>query len=198
MNYFAEIKNELFEFKHLGEETVAETGALLIGRAPHVAPQAWLHKIYPVLSNDDIAKLETDLRTTIPNEYKHFLQHCSNGLNVFVSEFSLDGLRKQLGRSIAASRQPYGLDIPNVDERPENAKDSYFFIGGYSWDGSKLYIDKETKKVHYCARWDATSLYQWNSFEEMLLSEVKRLINLFDENGVIINENLFTTPVEIK
>lgn len=198
MNYFEEIKNELFEFKHLGEETVAETGALLIGRAPHVAPQAWLHKIYPVLSNDDIAKLETDLRTTIPNEYKHFLQHCSNGLNVFVSEFSLDGLRKQLGRSIAASRQPYGLDIPNVDERPENAKDSYFFIGGYSWDGSKLYIDKETKKVHYCARWDATSLYQWNSFEEMLLSEVKRLINLFDENGVIINENLFTTPVEIK
>jgi hypothetical protein len=37
MNYFEEIKKELFKFKHLGEETVTETGALLIGRAPHIA-----------------------------------------------------------------------------------------------------------------------------------------------------------------
>ena len=68
----------------------------------------------------------------------------------------------------------------------------------YSWDGSKIYIDKETNAVHFCARWDATSLFKWASFEEMIVSEVKRFIKLFNENGVIINEDLFTTPIEIK
>ncbi len=198
MNYFEEIKKELFKYKRLGEETVPETGALLIGHAPHIAREAWLHKIYPVLSNNDITSLETNLQTTIPTVYKYFLQQYSNGLNLFVAEFSLDGLRKELGRSVAASRQPFDLSIPNIDERPDNARDSYFFIGGYSWDCSKLYIDKETNKVHYCDRWDATSLYEWNSFEEMLLSEIKRLSSLFDEDGVIINKGLHTTPVEIK
>jgi len=197
MNYFEKIKEELLRFKNLGLET-AENGTLLIGRAPHIAKQAWLNEIYPVLTEQDIVILENELNTEIPKDYKWFLLNGSNGLGMFVSKFYLYGLRKELGRSVAASRQPYGLDISNIDERPENAKDSYFFIGGYSWDGSQIYIDKETNKVHYCDRWDATSLLKWASFEEMLVSEVKRFTKLFNENGVIINEDLFTTPIEIK
>ena len=197
MNYFEEVKREIFKYKNLGEE-ISQNGALLIGRAPHVAEFAWLHRINPVLTDEDIKKIEAELDTKVPDDYKFFLQHYSNGLGIFVSKFYLYGLRKELGRSIEASRQPYSLVIPNIDERPENAKPSYFFIGGYSWDGSKLYIESDTNFVHYCARWDATSLHQWKSFEEMLLSEIKRLVNLFDANGIIINNNLHTTPVEIK
>ncbi|MBS1605312.1 MAG: hypothetical protein JST42_21790 [Bacteroidetes bacterium] len=96
----------------------------------------------------------------------------------------------------AASRQPFSPDISNIDERPENAKESYFFIGGYSWDGSKLYIDKATNLVHYCGRRDATSLYQWSSFEEMLVSEVRRICGLFDDKGVVKDPNRYTTPIE--
>ena len=197
MNYFEEVKKELFKYKNLGEE-ISQNGTLLIGRAPHVAELAWLHEIYPVLNDADIVNLEVELNTKIPEDYKFFLQHYSNGLGVFVSKFSLYGLRKELGRSIEASRQPFSPVISNIDERAENAKPSYFFIGTYSWDRSKLYIDAETGIVHYCDRWDATSLYQWNSFSQMLLSEIKRLTNLFDENGIIINKDLHTTPVEIK
>lgn len=197
MNYFEEVKKELFKFENLGVEK-SENGTTLIGRAPHIAKQAWLHSIYPVLNEQDIVTLESELNTQIPNDYKWFLLNCSNGLKIFVSKFYLYGLRKELGRSIESSRQPYGLDISNVDERPDNAKDSYFFIGGYSWDGSQIYIDKETNVVHYCARWDATSLFKWDSFEEMIVSETKRFVKMFHENGVIINQNLFTTPIEIK
>jgi hypothetical protein len=197
MNYFEEVKKELFKYKKLGEE-ISQNGTLLIGRAPHVAEFAWLHEIYPVLNDADIINLVVELNTKIPEDYKFFLQHYSNGLGLFVSKFSLYGLRKELGRSIEASRQPFSPVISNIDERAENAKPSYFFIGTYSWDRSKLYIDAETGIVHYCERWDATSLYQWNSFSEMLLSEIKRLTNLFDENGIIINKDLHTTPVEIK
>lgn len=197
MNYFEEVKKELFKYKSLGEE-IAQNGTLLIGRAPHVARLAWLHEIYPTLNEIDLTNLEQELKTKIPEEYRFFLQHYSNGLGIFVSKFYLYGLRKDLARSIEASRQPFSPVISNIDERAENAKTSYFFIGGYSWDGSKLYIDGETGIVHYCERWDATSLYQWNSFSEMLLSEIKRLTSLFDENGIIINKDLHTTPVEIK
>ncbi len=197
MNYFDIVKKELYKFQNLGLET-SENGTILIGRAPHIAKFAWLHEIYPVLQNQDIPKVEEDLKTDIPEDYKYFLLNYSNGLGMFVSKFALYGVRKQLGRSIETSRQPYSLIDPNVDERPENAKDNYFFIGGYSWDGSKLYINKKTKKVHFCARWDCTSMYEWESFETMIVSEVKRLTSLFDEDGKIIRKGVFTTPIEIQ
>lgn len=93
--------------------------------------------------------------------------------------------------------RPFSIITPNIKERPRNAKDNYFFIGGYNWDCSKLYIDMVTNKVHYCAERDATTLYEWNSFEEMIVSEVKRITNLFDDKGVVLNEDMHTTPIEI-
>jgi len=198
MSYFENVKEEIFKYKHLGEEEVPETGALLIGRAPHVARLAWLHSLYPVLNNEEVLQLEQVVRTEIPESYKSFLMNASNGLSLFVDAFYLYGLRKLAGRGIAASRQPFSPDIANIDERPENAKDSYFFIGGYSWDGSKIYIDKTTNMVHYCDRWDAASLYQWPSFEEMLVSETRRICGLFDEKGVVKDPDRYTTPIKRK
>jgi hypothetical protein len=57
MNYFEAVKKELFKFENLGIEK-SENGTILIGRAPHVAKQAWLHSIHPVLSEQDIVTLE--------------------------------------------------------------------------------------------------------------------------------------------
>ena len=97
MSYFEKVKEEIFKYEHLGEEVVPETGALLIGRAPHVAPQAWLHSIYPVLNNEEILQLEQIVGTELPGTYKFFLMNASNGLNLFVGKFVLYGLRKVPG-----------------------------------------------------------------------------------------------------
>lgn len=194
MNYFEEVKKGLYKFENLGIET-AENGAILIGKAPHLGTMAWLHKIYPILSEDDVIKLEKELNTKIPAAYKYFLMNYSNGLNIFASTFYLDGVRKQIGRSVEASRQPYSIITTNLYERPNHSKDNYLFIGGYNFDGSHVYIDKETNKVHYCDRYDATSLLEWNSFEEMVVSEVKRITQLFDDKGVEIEEDIKTTPL---
>ncbi|TCN59861.1 SMI1/KNR4 family protein [Flavobacterium circumlabens] len=196
MNYLEVLKKDLYKFEDLGVQK-SENGAILIGKAPHIAQLAWLNKIYPILSDKDIVLLGKELKREIPKDYKLFLTNFSNGLNIFVSTFSLYGLRKELGRSIEASRQPFSIFTPNLKEKPKNAKENYFFIGGYNWDGSKLYIDSVTNKVHYCAEWDATSLYKWNSFEEMIVSEVKRITSLFNEKGVVLNINKHTTPIEI-
>ncbi|QSB25654.1 SMI1/KNR4 family protein [Flavobacterium sp. CLA17] len=196
MNYLEVLKKGLYKFEDLGVQK-SENGAILIGKAPHIAQLAWLNKIYPILGDKDIVLLGKELKREIPKDYKLFLTNFSNGLNIFVSTFSLHGLRKELGRSVEASRQPFSIFTPNLQERPKNAKDNYFFIGGYNWDGSKLYLDSVTNKVHYCAEWDATSLYEWNSFEEMIISEIKRITSLFDEKGVVLDKNKHTTPIEI-
>ena len=38
--------------------------------------------LYPCLSEQETAELETLLDTTIPPEYRYFLQNISNGMNV--------------------------------------------------------------------------------------------------------------------
>ena len=70
-------------------------------------------------------------------------------------------MRKSYNRNPNATPEPYGLIESNIYERPKNAKDTYFFIGGYRYDGSKLYIDSENGKVHFCKSRDATSLLSW-------------------------------------
>lgn len=188
-----EIEKLIYRFENLGIEK-SKNGAILVGKAPHKAPQAWLNEIYPVLNDSEINQLEKDLNTQIPFEYKDFLLNFSNGLSIIVSTLSLDGLRKQLGRDVESSRQPYSLDTINLYEKPKNAKEGFFFIGGYDWDGSHLYIDKEINLVHCCERWDSTPRATWSSVEEMLISELHRIYKLFDEKGIELNENIPTIP----
>lgn len=191
---YKEINALIYKFENLGLSN-SNDGAMMIGHAPFKGPQAWLNIIFPKLNNEEVALLEDNLRTTIPKEYKDFLMNFSNGCNILSSNLSLYGLRRQLTRDPKAnSRQPFSLITPNLHERPENALENYFFLGGYNWDGSLLYIDKETNIVHCCERWDATSKVQWNSFQEMLLSELKRLYTFFDDQGKEIDEDVSTLP----
>jgi hypothetical protein len=69
-----------------------------------------------------------------------------------------------------------------------------FFIGGYDWDGSLIYIDRITNKIHVCNQDDITPLFAWLSFEEMLNCEIKRLVTLFDKNGREYDEDKSTLP----
>ncbi|WP_146894417.1 SMI1/KNR4 family protein, partial [Chryseobacterium rhizosphaerae] len=159
--YNKEINELIYKFQNLGLANSSD-GAMLIGHVPFKGSEAYLNIIYPKLDIEEIASLEKELHTTIPDEYKHFLMNYSNGTNILSSTLSLYGLRRQLTRDPKAnSRQPFSPISANLYERPDNAKDSFFFIGSYQWDGSRMYIDKETNIVHCCERWDATSKVQW-------------------------------------
>lgn len=69
------------------------------------------------------------------------------------------------------------------------------FIGGYDWDGSCLYIDNSDGSVHLCKEWDTTSLKRWDSFYNMILSEVKRLKDLYGENGEKYSDDICSLPL---
>lgn len=183
----------VYKFQNHGIEEM-QNGTVLIGKAPFIAPQAWLNERYPVLGPKEIDEMKNELDTQIPPVYRNFLAEYSNGLCILTATFCLYGHRLMLGSSIEASRQPFSITTPNKSERPDNAKNSYFFIGGYNWDGSHLYIDKADNTVHCCERWDATSKKQWGTLEEMILSEIERLYTLIDEEGRFLDEDKPTIP----
>jgi len=178
---------------HLGEKKL-DAGTILIGEAPHIGPMAWLHSIHPPLTNIQIAELEEKFKIKIPNEYSDFLK-TTNGLKIFGTTFCLDGLRNNYRRTVNDVWQPFDIIAANTLERPKNAEKNFLFIGGYDWDGSRLYINTADNKVHLCQKEDATSLYEWVNFLHMLESEIGRLIGLFDDQGRQINEHESTLPI---
>ena len=190
---YEKIKDKLMKFKCLGFEE--REGCLLIGKPSYLPKYAWLVTIFAPLDKEEFSIMCNKYCIKIPFVYKEFLTNFSNGLDIFSGTFSLEGYRKHYRRDESAILQPFALDISNVYERPKNAKDSYFFIGSYDWDGSTLYIDTDTNHVHLCKREDATSLYEWNSFEEMLSSEIDRIFSLFTDDGRQIDENQSTLPI---
>lgn len=192
----ATIEKLMMHYSHLGTRTVEATGAVLIGHAPHIAPEAWLNSMYPCLTEQETVELEKDLGTIIPPEYRHFLQNISNGMELLVSTLCLHGKRSNYIRSSTdASRQPFNLSDIQLYERPQNASEDMFFFASYNWDGSKLYIDKKNNRIYFCERYDSTPLKSWNSLEEMLLDEIPRLYSLFDENGVAYDKSQSTLPI---
>jgi hypothetical protein len=146
----------------------------------------------PPLSDKELFELENELDENIPESYRLFLK-TTNGLKVFNTTFYLYGLRKNYKRDIINVWQPFSILTPNTLERPLNARE-FFFIGGYDWDGSMLYIDRNTDKVYICKRDNAAPLREWTNFDEMLDSEIRRLITLFDDKGKEYDDDKSTLP----
>ncbi len=173
-----------------------EDGSLLIGHPNYLNEDWWLVEMYPTLKDDDIKYIKKRCIPILPETYENFLRYVSNGLIFQFGSFYLYGFVPSYNRSIS-TRQPYDLFIPNIDERDlfNNVQQNYFFIGGYSDDGSQLYIDVSTNKVHLCSENDATPLFSWNNFDDMLISELTRLYTLYSEDGRIIDEEKSVSPI---
>lgn len=199
MTNYDKIKELIFKFSNLGLEISKETGAIKIGKAPYIAPLAIINCLYNVITEKDVKYIENEIKHTIPLSYKRFLTQFSNGLSVMgdgICGMNLYGLRHNYIRTIEMAWQPFSLLDYNSywSDKPKGLPTDALVIGGYSWDGSKLYMTQD-EKVHYCARYDSTSLKVWDSLEEMLLEEIPRLYSLVDENSVPKDPSKPTIPV---
>ncbi len=118
---------KLFDsYKKLG---TAKTNnkSLLIGRPYEDKPGWWLIKIFTPASKKQIKELEKSIK--IPDVYKKFLLKFANGLDYFVGTFSLEGYRTNYKRiPEEVLQQPFDILIPNIYERPKNAKPEYFLL----------------------------------------------------------------------
>ena len=164
------------------------------GHIPQIAPEAYNVYTFAPLTDEQLALLERVLNREVPKQYRAFLTHVSNGMHIFHRCLSLEGLQGSINRKLGI-QGPFDLSIPNVYERPSNADASCFFIGGYSYDASKLYMRSGSQKVFYCPRWDITPLKEWNSFSEMLIEEIQRLKSLHGADGMLKSTRRSTLPI---
>ena len=192
MEYVRYIQALIEEQKALGAvegEVVSEYGHI-----PLIAPEAYNIYTFAPLTDERLALVEQNIGREIPCQYRTFLTHVSNGMHIFNRCLNLYGLQGVLDRR-GDFQGPFDLSIPNVYERPSNADASCFFIGGYSYDGSKLYMRSGSQKVFYCPRWDITPLKEWNSFSEMLIEEIQRLRSLHGADGMLQVPREETLPI---
>lgn len=113
MKDYSEIKELLLKFSFLGIENSKSTGAMLIGRAPHIAENAWLNRLYSPIDKIEILKLEDGINKKIPASYVDFLTDFSNGLNILGDTLCLFGYRSNYMRTVDFSWQPYSLSALN-------------------------------------------------------------------------------------
>lgn len=191
-----ELENLLMRFSHLGV-THSKNGALLIGKAPHIAEFAWLNIMYPCITEAEVCDLEKKLGCAIPEVYRNFLMNVSNGLNVMNCTLALHGCRTSYNRADFESRYPFNIEDVQKYERPKNATQEMFFFASYNYDCSKLYLNTSDNKIYYCDRYDATPLKSWDSLSAMLTSEIERIFGLFDADGRIFSRMAPTIPVVI-
>ena len=190
-----DLEKLLMRFSHLGVSH-SKNGALLIGKAPHIAEYAWLNIMYPCITEAEVCDLEKKLGVAIPEVYRDFLMNVSNGLNVMNCTLALHGCRTSYNRADFESRYPFNIEDVQKSERPKNATPEMFFFASYNYDCSKLYLNTSDNKIYYCDRYDATPLKSWDSLSAMLTFEIERIFGLFDADGHIISRMAPTTPVE--
>ena len=192
MEYVRYIQALIEEQKALG--AVEEEVVSRYGHIPRLAPEAYNIYTFAPLTDEQLALLERVLNREVPKQYKIFLTLFSNGMHIFSRCLNLYGLQGVLDRR-GDFQGPFDLSIPNVYERPSNADASCFFIGGYSYDASNLYMRSGSQKVFYCPRWDITPLKEWNSFSEMLIEEIQRLRSLHGADGMLQVPREETLPI---
>lgn len=167
------IQSKLEEANSLGSRFLSN-GVQLLGHVPNVAPEAYLHIIYPPIEHNQLEIIEQEIGIEIPQEFGKFLSF-SNGINVFMDSVYICGYRVVFDREGDLARQPYSIFTPNTIERPYKSPRSALFIGGYGNSADLLYIETKTNQVHRCRNSSAKSLEVWSDFWTMLVSEVERI-----------------------
>lgn len=175
----------------LGARTLS-TGVELIGHIPHVAPEAYLHVLFPGIREGQINAIEHEIGRPLPAVYREFLSRF-NGAWFYAYSLALNGLRFNYEREGDEAWQPFDMRVPNTFERPKSLEDDDVVFGGYRDDGSLLYIKASNGQVRRCARRSGKVFNTWDSFGEYLRGELKRLSALFDKGGHFISKTVRTT-----
>jgi hypothetical protein len=176
------IRKPLLRWTAIGHR-VFDDGTELIGRVPHVAPEAWLHKLFPKLDSQIIARYEEVLPGFKGSAFSRFLQ-LFNGLNLFSTDFYLLGHRSSYKRD-GSVFQPWELLTSNGPNRGGIAPPELLIIGGSNVlrkgvtftenpSGSIWAIDRTRPGL---------PMFEWPDFETFLYSEIRRLASLFDDEG---------------
>lgn len=159
-------------------------GGVLIGHTPDVAPLAYLHRLYPVLSRGDLVGLADSVGRPVPPDYATFLCDAGNGARLFA--LHLYGYVGQLRRDASDPLgQPVSLSYGNVVERPSGLDDETLAIGGMvGWSARGCLVMTAARAVLLVHPIDGRDVAaSWPSLDAMLEDEIARCSALYYRDG---------------
>jgi hypothetical protein len=170
-----------------------EDGTTLIGRVPHVAPEAWFHMIFAPLRQEDLESVKSRLGTfgNFPflSTFEQF-----NGFNLFSSNCFLFGLRTSYKRD-GSVFQPWDIITHHFEARAKGLPEELLLIGGSkAIEGGVAFAqapDGQVVALEKGNNWIET--YRWASAECFILDEVHRLNVLFDTAGKEIDKEALSS-----
>lgn len=181
---FDEVVRIMSKWSPKGEKWLSN-GVRLICPTPHVAPEAWLHVLYPPLASEKIEGLEKKLGISLPQDFKDFLLR-ANGLEMFSYRISVFGVRKNMARTGDEAWQPFDLVDHNYDTMcPDDSPEDVVYFGsapdGASW--CFFEFDGESYRVGKTDRHSFRPTSYWSDFGSWLLDEMRSAEMLFNSNG---------------
>ena len=175
----------LEHWKRFGCERTND-GADLIGRALHVAPQAWLHQIFPPLNFAGERKLAADVSGFASSRAREVLREF-NGCILFSSNLYLLGRRTSYDRS-GSVHQPWDIYSSNALNQHHEVPSGALVIGGSNclYHGVTITETEDRRVEAYDRVSPYRKLFEWASVDDWLFAEIGRLARLFDDQGRLI------------
>lgn len=168
----------------LDDEPIHVAGGAQLGRLGDEGQIAFLHTLYPPLSENLIATVEARLGCDLPASYRAFLSQVSNGARLF-NVISLYGLVEQIDRDPAHPLgQPISIDYGNSLEPVPGLGSGELCIGGMvGWSSHGRLILSPGGRVKLAHPDHGEVAVEWPSLPEFLTSEIARLSGSHDRAG---------------
>jgi hypothetical protein len=164
---------------------------------PQAGSLAYLNIIFKPAATDVLGRVAVQLR--MPAVLSEFLK-VQNGAILFSGALSIYGVQRS--GQLLNRGNPF-FDLPfNIEEENRNwpPPDSHRFlaIGGYSFDGSIVCIDRSDCSLSRFGRGERgllkAPLFKWPSLQGWLTTEIARLSVLFDRRGTRLVDESQTVP----
>jgi hypothetical protein len=165
---------------------------------PWVGSSAYLHVVFKPAPPDLLSHAATELKMPVP--FVDFLR-IQNGAVLFSGALSIYGIHSRgqlLNRDDPDFVLPFNVEDENQNWPPPD-RAVYLSIGGYSFDGSRVCINRNDGKVYLFERGTQSLLrspsHCWENIEQLIISEVMRLAALFDRRGKRLVDESQMLPV---
>ncbi len=162
-----------FTFAIAGDSAVAPNGTVMLGRAPHIAPEAYRVLIYPPAPEPWMRTLEDTMSVQIPAELRRVLLvmngcHCFD-LSLFgVTESPTSPLNR---REPVALRLAFGL----ADWADAYGRAGSFYFGGAPWTDEENIGYFWSDRGPFSARTNGEVVGSWSGLADLFNAELARL-----------------------
>lgn len=167
-------------------------------QVPWIGQNAYLNVVFKGAPKDALRQITREL--AMPISLTEFLA-VQNGANLFSGAMSVYGIHhpgQLLYRADAFFDLPFNIEDENSSWPPYDSE-RCLAIGGYSFDGSTICVDRGDSRIFLFRRGQgrllATPERSWPSLDEWITSEITRLGFLFDRTGRRLVDESQTLPL---